>query len=88
MKKPLGSVGLGVVLPHGVPAGPCGHGLSFTVSLPRSELRRRYLSESVNSCQAAAVKSSVPPSRRALSRTRITPLPLAASTHCPPLLSL
>jgi hypothetical protein len=58
--------------------------------IPLAALVRRgfYVSEFVNSRQAVAVKPSVPPSRLVVSRTRITPLPLAVSTHAPPLLSL
>jgi hypothetical protein len=36
----------------------------------------------------AEVKPSVPPSRLVVSRTKTRPLPLAVSTHAPPLLSL
>lgn len=43
-----------------------------------------YLMESANARQAPALKASVPPSRSVVSRTRITPLSLAVSTHAPP----
>jgi hypothetical protein len=47
-----------------------------------------YLSESANLCHALAGTLSVKPSRSVVSRTRITPLPLAVSTQDPPLLPL
>ena len=63
-------------------------GLYTLIPLAAPVRRGFYVSEFVNSRQAVAVKSSVPPSRLVVSRTRITPLPLAVSTHAPPLLSL
>jgi hypothetical protein len=44
----------------------------------------RYLSESVNLAHAPADTLSVKPSRSVVSRTRITPTPLAASTQALP----
>ena len=43
-----------------------------------------YLSESVNLAQASADTLSVKPARSVVSRTRITPAPLAVSTQLPP----
>ena len=47
-------------------------------------LEIRYLSESVNFAQALAGTLSVRPSRSVVSRTRITPTPLAVSTQLLP----
>jgi hypothetical protein len=47
-----------------------------------------YRRDAVNLSHAVAPKLSVPPSRLTVSRTRITPWPVAVSTHSLPLAPL